>query len=67
MMAMLRVPFYFFTLKRIIKDGKAYIAKRKASLQIRQEFSDNIDFSASFSLDMSVSYHNITFLQNFVD
>lgn len=67
MMAMFRVPFYFLTLKRIIKDGKAYIAKRKASMQIRQEFSDRVDFSASFSLDMSVSYQNTTFLQNFVD
>jgi hypothetical protein len=68
MMAILRVPFYFFTIKRLVfKDAKAYIAKRRASQHIRHEMSDYVDFSNSFSLDHSVSYQNVTFLQNFVD
>ena len=54
-MALLRIPFYLLVIRRqIIKDSKAYLAKRKASLQLRQELSDQIDFSNS--LEGSASF-----------
>ena len=65
--ALLRIPFYFVILRRIVfREAKSYIFKRTASQTLRQELSDNIDFSNSLD-SPNATNQNMQFLANFVD
>jgi hypothetical protein len=65
----LRISFNFLVIRRkIIKDSKAYLAKRKANLHLRQELSDQIDFLNSLEGNAFFGQtHHSNILQAFVD